>query len=201
MTFVTGLTGSIGMGKSTTAKMFADEGVPIWDADATVHKLYSRGGAAVEPIRAIAPSAIADDAVSRPVLRDLITSDPAFIEKLNSTVHPLVRDDREAFLDEHEDEIVVLDIPLLFETGADGLCDFIVVVSVPPDVQRERVLSRGGMSAQEFDLVLSRQMPDAEKRAKADRVIVTLTMDDTRKDVRNLLRDIRQGKADAGNRT
>jgi len=194
---IIGLTGSIGMGKSTTADMFADEGVPVWDADAAVRKLYSPGGAAVEFVREIAPAAVTDGAVSRAILRDAISDDPTILDRLNAAVHPLVAQDRLRFLVENKGKLVLLDVPLLFETGAHELCEFVVVVSAPAEVQRDRVLGRGEMSEEDFQLILSRQMPDAEKRQKADRVILTLSLDETRQAVRDLIKELRDKQADA----
>lgn len=194
---IIGLTGSIGMGKSTTAGMFAEEGIPIWDADATVAGLYSEGGAAVEAVAGIVPDAVNEGAVNRQVLRDAISADPSVLDKLNAVVHPLVAQSRMKFLERHKDEVVLLDVPLLFETGSSELCDFIVVVSVPADVQRERVLGRGEMSEEDFELILSRQMPDEEKRSKADRVIPTLSLDETRQAVRDLVAELRQRQSNA----
>ena len=197
MTIVIGLTGSIGMGKSTTAQMFADEGIPVWDADQTVHDLYGFGGEAVEPIRQICSAAIVDGAVDRNILKKQISDDSDFLNELNAIVHPLVAQSRESFIAKNTEDIVLLDVPLLFETGADKLCDLTVVVHVPDDVQKQRVLSRGTMTEDEFDIILARQMPDAEKRAKADHVISTLTMDETRSAVRDLIAKLRQGQAHA----
>lgn len=197
MTFVIGLTGSIGMGKSTTAAMFRDAGVPVWDADAAVHALYAPDGAATKAVAELFPQAIVEGAVSRPILRDMIAADPSVMDRLQSIVHPLVAADRMAFLEAAQADIVLLDIPLLFETGADALCDLTVVVSVPFPVQRQRVLARGQMTPEEFDMILSRQMPDSEKCSRADHVIPTLTLDQTRADVAKLLADIRGNLADA----
>lgn len=197
MTFVIGLTGSIGMGKSTTAQMFADEGVPVWDADESVMALYGVGGAAVELIADAWPSAEVDGAVERTQLRRLIGEDPEVLDRINSIVHPLVAIDRAEFLERHQNKIVLLDVPLLFETGLDASCDHIVVVSVPAEVQKERVLARGTMSEDEFALILSRQMSDEDKRAKANTVISTITMDEARQSVRDLLKQIRQEQKNA----
>ena len=197
MTIVIGLTGSIGMGKSTTAQMFADEGIPVWDADQTVHDLYGIGGAAVDPIKQICPAAIVDGAVDRNILKKHISEDSGFLNLLNAIVHPLVAQSRESFLSHTAEDIVLLDVPLLFETGADKLCDLTVVVHAPEDVQKQRVLSRGTMTEDEFDIILARQMPDAEKRARADHVISTLTMDEAREAVRDLNTKLRQGQAKA----
>lgn len=194
--FLLGLTGSIGMGKSTTAAMFAAEGVPVWDADATVHALYAPGMPAALAIAARFPEAIAADGrVDRSRLRAMVAADPAVLDWLNATVHPLTATDRAAFLRAHADaEIVVLDIPLLYETGADGMCDAIVVVSAPPDVQRARVLGRG-MTEADFKTILARQMPDSEKRARATYVIETLTEQGALAAVRALLERIQAGHA------
>lgn len=197
MTFVIGLTGSIGMGKSTTATMFREAGIPVWDADAVVHKLYGPNGAATSAIANTFPTVIIDQTVSRPLLRELIAADSTILDRVQAIVHPLVAADRAHFLTQAEGNIVLLDIPLLFETGADEICDLTVVVSVPSDVQKERVLSRGEMTESDFEMIKSRQMPDAEKRSRADRVIATLTLDQTRADVQNLLEDIRRKLADA----
>ncbi|MGV8955767.1 MAG: dephospho-CoA kinase [Cypionkella sp.] len=192
MTYCLGLTGSIGMGKSTTAKLFAAAGLPVWDADATVHSLYAAGGAAALALARIYPDIIADGAVSRPVLRAKIAADPAVLDVVQGCVHPLVAANRAAFLASTTAPIVLLDIPLLFETGADRLCDGIVVVSAPADVQRDRVLSRAAMTEAEFALILSRQMPDAEKRARATWVIETTTLDSATQSVKLILEEIRQ---------
>jgi dephospho-CoA kinase len=190
--FRLGLTGSIGMGKSTTAKMFSDEGIPVWDADATVHLLYSKDGAAVHAIGEILPDVLSDGAVSRPLLRAKIADDPALLDRIQAIVHPLVAQNRADFLKNTAAPIVVLDIPLLFETGAEHQCDAVAVVSVPALVQRQRVFARGDMTEQEYDLILSRQMPDAEKRARATWVIDTSSLDTARAGVRAILADIRQ---------
>jgi dephospho-CoA kinase len=193
MTFRLGLTGSIGMGKSTTAAMFADEGVPVWDADAAVHRLYEPGQPAACAIGMLFPSVIDPDGrVNRPRLRGVIQADPTALDRVNAAVHPLVRQDRAAFLAAHSHSpIVLLDIPLLYESGLSDACDAVAVVSAPPQVQRERVLARG-MTEAEFALILSRQMPDAEKRARADYVIPTTTLDVARAAVKNVLADIQR---------
>lgn len=194
--FLLGLTGSIGMGKSTTARMFAEEGIPVWDADEAVHRLYSPGQPAALAIAGRYPQAMeADGQVSRAKLRAMIAEDPAVMDWLNATVHPMTAEDRSQFIAAHAaSDLLVLDIPLLFETGADGLCDAVLVVSAPADTQRARVLARG-MSEAEFRMIVARQMPDAEKRARATFVIETLTEDDARAGVRALVKKIRTSHA------
>jgi dephospho-CoA kinase len=190
--FRLGLTGSIGMGKSTTSAMFAAEGVPVWDADAAVHRLYGPGQPAALAVAALFPQVMEPDGrVSRPLLRPLVATDPAALDRLNAIVHPLVAADRRRFLDQTGADIVVLDIPLLYETGAEAGCDAVLVVSAPPEVQRARVLDRG-MTEEEFDMILSRQLPDAEKRARADYLIETTGLDTARAAVKDVLADIRQ---------
>lgn len=197
MTFILGLTGSIGMGKSTTAQMFADEGVPVWNADNVVHQMYSAGGAAVQEIAALNPDVMTEGAVDRSKLRALIAQDPSVLDHVQKIVHPLVAAHRAEFLANADAPVVVLDVPLLYETGADGMCDGVVVVSVPAETQRQRVLDRGEMSEDEFQLILSRQMPDAVKRAKARWVIETLTLDGARQSVKDVLAEIEGETADA----
>ncbi|MFZ1198132.1 MAG: dephospho-CoA kinase [Pseudolabrys sp.] len=174
--FVLGLTGSLGMGKSTTAKFFAEEGVPLHDADAEVHRLYERD--ATPLIEAAFPGTTVGGKVDRDKLAQRVLGDPVAIRKLEGIVHPLVRRAEEHFLAEAARKgasIVVLDIPLLFETGADRRCDAVVVVSAPADVQRARVFERPGMTEEKFDAILVKQMPDAEKRARADFLVDTST--------------------------
>ena len=150
MQCLVGLTGSIGMGKSTTAQMFRDYGVPVWDADATVHALYDVGGAAVPLIAQIYPQAIIDGAVNRGVLKDMIADDPLVLQRLEAIVHPLVADSRAAFITAHPDQMILFDIPLLFETKAQEWLDVVVTVSAPPDIQKRRVLERGNMTEEQF---------------------------------------------------
>ena len=199
MTIRLGLTGSIGMGKSTTAAMFRDAGVPVWDADAAVHRLYAEGGDAVAPVAALAPAAVSDGRVDRERLKAALAADPGLLDRLEEIVHPLVRADRAAFLRARPDApLVVLDIPLLFETGGAEDCDAVLVVTADAQTQRRRVLSRPGMTEATFDRILSRQMPDAEKRRRADHVIETRKLDQTRKAVADLIGQItttRQGNA------
>lgn len=191
MTFRLGLTGSIGMGKSTTAAMFAVEGIPVWDADAAVHRLYAPGQPAALAVAQLFPAAMdADGAVNRPQLRAIIAADPTALDRLNAAVHPLVAADRARFLADHANAaIVLLDIPLLFETGAAQTCDAVAVVSAPPQAQRDRVLARG-MSEADFQMILSRQMSDADKRARADYIIPTTSLEAARAAVKDVLADI-----------
>ena len=201
---VVGLTGSIGMGKSTALAVFADLGVPVWDADAAVHRLYRLGGAGVAPIRALAPDAVGPgphgkELVDRAALRAAIRADPALLKRIEATIHPLVATDRDAFLAETRAggaALAVCDIPLLYETGADGWLDKVVVVSAPADIQRARVLARPGMTAEALDAILARQAPDAEKRARADYVIDTSgPKDHARAQVATILAGLEQFRA------
>lgn len=197
MSFHLGLTGSIGMGKSTTAKLFAEEGCAVWDADAAVHRLYARGGAAVEPLRAAFPDAIIDGAVDRAALKRIMAADPTALPRIEAIVHPLVAEDRAAFKAAATSDILVFDIPLLFETGGDAAMDAVACVSVSPETQEARVLERGTMTPQQFEMIRSKQMPDAEKRARADYVIVTDTLDHARAQVQTIVRQIRERQTDA----
>ena len=171
---VLGLTGSIGMGKSTTAQMFRDQGVTVHDSDEAVHRLYA--GAAAPLIEEAFPGAVAKGVVDRPELGRRVISDATALKRLEAIVHPLVRADADAFLARHKAAgapLVVLDIPLLFETKGEGRVDRIAVVTAPPEVQRERVLARPGMTAEKFEAILAKQVPDAGKRRRADFVIDT----------------------------
>lgn len=190
MSYCLGLTGSIGMGKTTTAAMFAAKGVPVWDADQTVHRLYQ--GAAVEPMRAAFPDCIRDGVVSRDALRQMIAANPAILDKIQSIVHPMIAADRAQFITTATAPIILLDLPLLFEIGGEQICDGVVVVTAPADVQRARVLARGQMTEQQFDMILSRQIPDAEKRARADWVIETKTLADAEAKVDQVLSEIKE---------
>lgn len=190
-----GLTGSIGMGKSTTAAMFAAEGVPVYDADAEVHALYARGGAAVEPLEQAFPGVVVDGAVDRTLLSQRVVGKPEELKRLEAIVHPLVGISRVGFFEQAAAagaDVVILDIPLLFETGGDKRMDAVVVVSAPADVQRQRVLARPGMDEAKLDAILARQTPDAEKRARAHFVIDTgQGLDRARDQVREVLRVLR----------
>lgn len=187
MTYRLALTGSIGMGKSTTAGMFRDLGVPVWDADETVHRLYAPGGAAVGAVARILPDAIRDGAVDRARLRDALATDPDLLPRLEAAVHPLVAADRAAFCAVHASApLILLDIPLLYETGAEATVDGVLVVTTDPQTQRQRVMARPGMTDDLFRRILSRQVPDAEKRARADYLIETNTLEQTRSAVAEL---------------
>ena len=198
MTFLLGLTGSIGMGKSTTAQMFRDEGIPVWDADATVHKLYQVDGAGAKALADMLPEALENGAVSRPALKKMIAADLSVLAALESVIHPLVAADRAKFIENHPDEpLAVFDIPLLFETSADAWLDAIAVVTTDQETQKRRVLARDGMTEAQFETIQSRQMPDAEKRVRADYLISTDTIDGARAAVRDVIAKVKQGKADA----
>lgn len=186
---ILGLTGSIGMGKSTVAAMFAEAGVPVFDADATVHRLQGPGGALVAAIEARFPGTTGAGGVDRAALGRAVLGDDAAMRALEAIVHPAVRAERVAFLTAHADvPVVVFDIPLLFETKGDRDVDRIVVVSAAPEVQRARTLARPGMTAEKLDAILARQLPDAEKRARADHVIPTdVSLDVTRDHVARVI--------------
>ena len=185
---VVALTGSIGMGKSTTAAMFAEAGVPVWDADAAVGRLYAPGGAGGPAVARIRPGAVRPDgSVDRDALRGWIASDPGALGALEAAVHPLVAADRERFLAEAAAPVVLIDVPLLFETGAEGMADTVVVASAPERTQRARVLARPGMTPERLDAMLARQTPDAEKRARAHHVIETITPEGARARVAEIL--------------
>ncbi|MDR0807969.1 MAG: dephospho-CoA kinase [Gemmobacter sp.] len=174
--FRLGLTGSIGMGKSTTANFFRAAGIPVWDADAAVHRLYGPGGSAIEPMRHLVPDAVAEGIVSRDILRQAIAASPGLLKQIEAVVHPLVALDRARFLAETVSDIAVFDIPLLFEKGSEAEMDATLLVTAPPDLQYRRVLARPGMTDKQFTLILSRQMPDREKRARATHIIETLSL-------------------------
>ena len=189
--FKLGLTGSIGMGKSTTSALFAAEGIPVWDADAAVHRLYRAGGAAVQPIAAAFPNAVVDGAVSREVLKQAIAADPSILAKLESIVHPLVAADRAAFLTQTHSDLILLDIPLLFENATEATLDATLLVTAPAVLQRARILARPGMTEAHFATILARQMPDAEKRRRATHVVETLDLNSTTAYVKALIAYIR----------
>ena len=193
---VVGLTGSIGTGKSTTAQMFADEGVPVNDADAVVHDIYRNEGLAA--LRSDFPEAVKNGVVDRQELSRQLAGAPEKLRLLESLVHPLVRQRETAFLDYHRKagaEMVLLDIPLLYETGGEGRMDTVVVVTCDPQIQRQRVLARPGMTDQKLDMILSRQMPDAEKRRKADFLIDTGEgLDAARQRVKQIIASLKAGR-------
>lgn len=173
---ILGLTGSIGMGKSATAEMFREAGVPVYDADAAVHALYAEGGAAVAPLEAVFPGVTVNGAIDRQKLRDRVLNDADAMKQLEAIVHPLAGQaqlDFRAAAKADSAAFAVLDIPLLFETGGERHCDYTLVVTAPPDLQRKRVLERPGMTAEAFEAILARQMTDADKRARADFILST----------------------------
>lgn len=179
-TIILGLTGSIGMGKTTTAKMFAKYGIPVWEADTSVHKLYSKEGEAVELFKEKFPSSIVNNEVSRAELKKLINDDERNLKTIETLIHPLVSNDRKRFVKAAEKKnipLIVLDIPLLFEKGHEKFVDYIVVVSVTKETQRKRVLKRNTMTPEMVGKILKIQMSDAEKRQKADFVIITDTLE------------------------
>ena len=184
-----GLTGSIGMGKSTVAAMFAAAGVPVFDADAAVHRLQGPGGRVVVAIEAAFPGTTSPNGVDRAALAEAVLGDDAAVSRLEAIVHPAVGDERAMFLAKNAGTaLVVFDVPLLFETGGDARVDRVAVVSAPADVQRARVLARPGMTPARFEAILARQLPDADKRARADWVIDTgVSMDATRDAVRGVI--------------
>ena len=185
---IVGLTGSIGMGKSTTSAMFQAEGVPVYDADAAVHALYAKGGAAVAPVEAAFPGVVVDGAIDRAKLSAQVVGKPEALKRLEAVVHPLVGESRKVFFEAAaavNAPLVILDIPLLFETGGERNVAAVIVVSAPEAVQRERVMARPDMTAEKLDAILARQLPDAEKRARADIVIDTsMGLDSAREQVR-----------------
>jgi dephospho-CoA kinase len=199
--FLLALTGSIGMGKSETARMFARLGIPVYDADAVVHALYEPGGAAVEPIAEAFPGCVRDGRVDRSALAAHLLGHAEGFARLEHIVHPLVLETQRAFVDKAAAEgadLVVLDIPLLFETGGDSRMDAVVVVSAPEEIQRRRALAREGMTPEKLDRILARQMPDAEKRARADFVVDTgQGVDHAFEQVRKIVAEVRAGNRHA----
>lgn len=184
------------MGKSTTAKMFAEMGFPVWDADAAVGRLYAENGAAVAPLGELVPDAVTSGTVSKEALKAAIATSPDLLLKIESIVHPLVKQDRRDFAALHEDaEMIVFDVPLLFETGAHKKVDHVVVVSTSPENQRARVLARGTMDEPTFNMIMRKQTPDAEKRAQADTVIDTETIGGAQAQVEHLIAQLRQAHA------
>ena len=189
---VLGLTGSIGMGKSTTAKLFVEAGVPVYDADATVHQIYE--GEAAPAIEAAFPGTTVNGKVDRTKLSARVVHDPAAIRQLEAIVHPMLRGYHQKFLQEAEASgaaVAVMDVPLLFETGGDKRVDAVVVVTTSPELQRERILARGTMTSEALDSILARQMPDSEKRARADFVVDTSHgLDPVRARIRDILEQV-----------
>ncbi len=197
MSFRLGLTGSIGMGKSTTAAMFAEAGCAVWDADAAVHRLYAQGGAAVAPMAAAFPSAIEEGAVSRNRLKEIIAADAFALTRIEEIVHPLLAEDRAAFAANAEAEILVYDIPLMFETGGEKRMDAVACVSVSPELQQKRVMDRGTMSLAQFEAIRAKQMPNDEKCARSDYVIITDTLEHARAQVQDIVTDVKRRMRDA----
>jgi len=191
-----GLTGSLAMGKSETARMFARLGVPVFDADVEVHRLYAAGGAAVGPVAEAFPEALVDGAIDRARLSAQLLADPTRLPSLEAIVHPLVREAESRFVDDARQALepfVILDIPLLFETGRDSAMDRIVVVTTSPEIQRQRALARPGMSEEKLARLLARQTPDADKRARADFIVETgRGLDDAFDQVRRIVSRLRE---------
>jgi dephospho-CoA kinase len=189
---ILGLTGSIGMGKSTTANLFAEAGVPVYDADAAVHRIYQ--GEAAPAIEAAFPGTTVDGKVDRAKLSAKVLHDPAAIKRLEQIVHPMLGASRQKFLDDAEGSgapVVVMDIPLLFETGGEKRVDAVVVVTTSPEAQRERIMARGTMTSEALDAILARQLPDAEKRRRADFVVDTSHgLDPVRERIRDILQQL-----------
>ncbi len=197
MSFSLGLTGSIGMGKSATARLFAEAGCAVWDADAAVHRLYDKGGHAVEPMRRDFPEAVVDGRVRRDILKDIIQKSPDALKRIEAIVHPLVARDRSEFKATADADILVFDIPLLFETGGDKEMDAVACVSTPAEIQETRVLARGTMTREQFLQIREKQMPDEEKRRRSDYVVITDTPDHAREQVQEIIADITRKLADA----
>lgn len=191
MTYLLGLTGSIGMGKSTTAAMFRELGCPVWDADQAVHDLYAPGGGAVAPVARQFPTALQNGGIDRAALKTALAADPEAMDLLEAIVHPLVAASRRDFIAQHADSpLIVLDIPLLYEGGSDAQMDGVAVVSTDSATQAARVLARPGMTPAMLAMILARQMPDADKRARADWIIPTDTLDGARAAVADLVETI-----------
>lgn len=197
MSFLLGLTGSIGMGKSTTAMLFSEYGCDVWDADLAVHRLYEKGGAAVHPISKIFPSSIVNEAVCRKNLKEILSANKNAFSLLEAVVHPLVAKDRAKFIENANTNVLVFDIPLLFETNGDKHMDAVACVYIDKETQKKRTLNRGTMTEKQFSQLLSKQMPISEKRARADYVIITDTVEHARNQVKNILEQIRSQLNDA----
>ena len=194
MSFLLGLTGSIGMGKSTTAGFFKDAGCDVWDADAAVHRLYAKQGAAVAPLSNLFPKALIEGAISRQVLKQELQKNPDLIGQLEAIVHPLMAQDRQKFIDSAQSDILVFDIPLLFETGADVHMNAVICVTIDEKEQKKRVLERGTMSEEMFEQVKSRQWSNSQKCEKADFVILTDTLEHVHAQVESILAKLRAVK-------
>ena len=190
--FVLGLTGSIGMGKSTTAKMFEEAGIPVWDADAKVHQLYNGDTPVVQQIADIFPDAVENKTVNRETLKDLISKDKSVLQRLEKIVQPIITVSRNNFIANANNDIVVIDHPLLLESQSDAYCDAILVVSIDAETQRDRVLSRGSMDAETLDVILAKQIPNAEKCKRADYIIETKTLEAARAQVQIVIKKIRE---------
>lgn len=195
--FRLGLTGSIGMGKSTTAAFFRQAGLPVWDADETVSRLYARGGAAVGPLGAAFPKAVRNGIVDRTILKNAVSNDPAALGRIEAIVHPLTAIDRARFAATAQGDIAVFDIPLLFEKGYQSEMDATVLVTAPPTLQKHRVMARPDMTEALFASLLARQMPDPDKRSLATHILETLDLETTRMGVGALIAYIRVGASDA----
>ena len=194
MSFLLGLTGSIGMGKSTTAGFFKDAGCDVWDADAAVHRLYAKQGAAVASLSNLFPKALIEGAISRQVLKHELQKNPDLIGQLEAIVHPLVAQDRQNFIDSAQSDILVFDIPLLFETGADAHMNAVICVTIDEEEQKKRVLDRATMSEKMFEQIKSRQWSNSRKCEKADFVILTDTLEHVYVQVDNLVAKLRAVK-------
>lgn len=194
MSFLLGLTGSIGMGKSTTAGFFKDAGCDVWDADAAVHRLYAKQGAAVAPLSNLFPKALIEGAISRQMLKHELQKNPDLIGQLEAIVHPLVAQDRQTFINSAQSDILVFDIPLLFETGADAHMNAVICVTIDEEEQKKRVLERGTMNEEMFEQVKSRQWSNSQKCEKADFVILTDTLEHVHAQVENILAKLKAVK-------
>lgn len=190
--FVLGLTGSIGMGKSTTAKMFEEAGIPVWDADAKVHELYTGDTPVVQQIANMFPDAVENKTVNRETLKDLISKDKSVLKILEKIVQPVIAVSRNNFIASANNDIVVIDHPLLLESRSDSYCDAILVVNVDAETQRNRVLSRGSMDSETLDVIIDKQIPNAEKCKRADYIIETKTLKAARAQVQNVIKKIRE---------
>ena len=192
MSYLLGLTGSIGMGKSTTCALFSERGCIIWDADLTVHRAYGIGGAAVEPLSKILPQVIVKKQINREKLRQIISEDESILPSIEAIIHPLVRRDRQDFITANPSSILVFDIPLLFESKAEADFDAVACVFLEPKVQKERVMARPGMTKSYFEMILKKQLPAAEKAARSDYIINTATPTTAIIAVDTILKNIRR---------